>query len=365
MKGRIYEVRKGFQVRFGRNITKWFKNREEAERFLTGLRYENDKGTFDLRDYAPGKPLAFSTLSAQYLNQKRRSVKRRSFTNLKRYMAAAVEAWGDANIKSIGYAEIEDLLYSQNVSDKTRSNMKSCLYNFWTWLRQRRVITLAQFPEFPTIKYELAWRNLIDPETQAAVVDEVHRISSDTNIKIWLGIKWLSVYIAIRPGELLNIQEKHIDVHNGLLFIPHPKEKRPKIIPLLDDDIALLKEMPRGLPDLYFFRHASMGKGTKAGQRFGQRYFYKWWKKACANLGIEGVDLYGGTRHSTATALGKVMSPEQIKVGTMHSTNKAFERYFQGRAQDARQVYQMAPVQQHFNNQKKSEDKGKLLEFKQ
>jgi hypothetical protein len=40
-----------FYVHFGRSITKRFSEYHEAERFLTGLRFENDKGTFDVRDY--------------------------------------------------------------------------------------------------------------------------------------------------------------------------------------------------------------------------------------------------------------------------------------------------------------------------
>ena len=58
-----------------------------------------------------------------------------------------------------------------------------------------------------------------------------------------------------------------------------------------------------------FLVHFCSPGDTPAGQRycqtgdqFGKDYFYKWWKKACTNLGIDGVDLYGGTRHSTATA---------------------------------------------------------------
>ena len=33
----------------GRKITRHFKNLELAERFLNGIRYENDKGSFDVR----------------------------------------------------------------------------------------------------------------------------------------------------------------------------------------------------------------------------------------------------------------------------------------------------------------------------
>ncbi len=35
-----------------------------------------------------------------------------------------------------------------------------------------------------------------------------------------------------------------------------------------------------------------------------------------------------GNRHSSAIGLRKIATPEQIKLATMHSTNKAFERYF-------------------------------------
>lgn len=44
--------------------------------------------------------------------------------------------------------------------------------------------------------------------------------------------------------------------------------------------------------------------------------------------------------HSTTTALSKHLTPEEIKAGTLHSTNKAFERYFQREAKDAKKVYQ-------------------------
>jgi hypothetical protein len=51
-----------FVVRFGRSITKRFSDYHEAERFLTGLRFENDKGTFDVRDYRKDNPLGFENL---------------------------------------------------------------------------------------------------------------------------------------------------------------------------------------------------------------------------------------------------------------------------------------------------------------
>jgi len=362
MKGRIYSNKSGYVVRFGRDVSRWFKNLDAAERFLTGLRYENDQGTYDVRDHRPNRPLSFQNQSEQYLTFKKKTVKKKSFNNLKNYISRAVDAWEHTNVKGIGYAEIEDFLFSQAVSDKTRANIKSCLHDFFTWLRKRHVITPQQFPEFPEVKFELGMRQIIDQGTQRAIIDEVYRISYHINPKIWLGIRWLSIYIGMRPGEMLSLKEKEIDIKIGVLFIPKPKEKKPKMIFLLDEDIEMLKKYPRGLPELSFFRHPVGVSGATAGAKFGQRYLYKWWKKACANLGVEGVDLYGGTRHSTATALSETMTPEQIKTGTMHSTNKAFERYFQKEARDAKVVYKAALKNlQPTYNIKEGQENSKVL----
>jgi hypothetical protein len=116
-----------------------------------------------------------------------------------------------------------------------------------------------------------------------------------------------------------------LKIGEGFLLIPHPKEKKPKFVPLLKEDIELVRKLPRGFPEMPFFRHLRGVSGCRAGRAFGDKYLYKWWKKACENLGIEGVELYGGTRHNSAIALRKLRTPEEIKRATMHSTNKMEE----------------------------------------
>lgn len=358
-----------FIVRFGRNVTKRAKTYHEAERILDGLRWETDKGSFDIRDYKKGNPLGFENLARKWLSVKKKEVKPKSYNNLKNYMQRAVNDWGQINIKNIGYGEIEDFLFTQDVSDKTRSNIKSCLHTFWTWLRKRKVLSLAAMPEFPETTYELGWRQTVDRETQEQILHEVYKISYHINPKIWLGIKWLATYISIRPGELIRIKEKEIDVASGYIFIPRPKEKKAKVVPMIEEDISLLKIFPRGLPELLFFRHPRGRSGVKAGTPFGPRYLYKWWKKACNNLGIEGVDLYGGTKHSTAIALRKVATPEEIKRAMMESTNKAFERYYRIEADEVRSVYERTKTivssEQHPNNIKPRKNLSNILKLKE
>ena len=335
MKGGIYKTKYGWQVRFGRKITKHFTEKGSAERFLTGLRFETDKGSFDIRDYRSDHPLGFTNLAEQWLDQKKKEIKHRSWQPLNNYMMQAIDEWGNTNVKQIRFRQIQKFLFQRtDISDKTRSNMKSCLHQFWEWVDDCEGIAV---PKFPKVDFELGWRDILDIETQQAVLNKVKEISQGVNPKIYLAIKFLATYIQLRPQELVDVFEKDINLKSGTIVIRSPKEKKPKLVFLDDDDIELLGEFPQGLPDLPFFRHPKGLKGVQAGVKFGPRYLYKWWKKACHELGVEGVDLYGGTRHSTTTALSEVCTPEEVKSATGH-VSKAFERYFQNKQARAKKV---------------------------
>jgi hypothetical protein len=60
-----------------------------------------------------------------------------------------------------------------DISDKTKANMKSCLHDFWSWLLARKVITADQFPSFPKTPFELGWRNITDIPTQQSIIEKV------------------------------------------------------------------------------------------------------------------------------------------------------------------------------------------------
>lgn len=330
-----------FKVRFGRCVTKRFRSYQEAERFLDGLRFKVDEGTFDERDYSKGNPHGFQSLAETWLKIKQlTSNSPNTFRNINREIIRAVKVWGQRNIKSIDDVEIDDFLFSiEGISEKSRSNIRSVLHDFFTWACKRLKI---ECPTFPEIKYVLGWRNIVDIETQQSVLNEIHRISWHINPKIYIGIKWLSTYVSIRPNELRNLKERHIDV-NGLFVIPVDKENDPKLVQMLDDDIELYKTTPKGLPDLYFFRHLKGNGAAKPGSQFGKDYLYKYAKKAMTNLGIQGVDLYGLTRHSTVTALGEFFSEDDLmKHGTTHKSNKAFRRYMQAQRNESIKVYAKA-----------------------
>jgi integrase len=237
-------------------------------------------------------------------------------------------------VKELKYGDIEDFLESLDLSDKTKHNILSTLHSMFVWISKREQKRIM--PDLPQQTFELGMRATISKKQQLEVLEHLRQTAP---AKVYLGIKWLCTYIAIRPGEMVKLKEGDIDRANGYLYFPHPKEKKFKAVPILPEDIALLEEFPRAFPSMPFFRHERGISGVTENDPYGIKYFYKWWKKSCSALGIDGVDLYGGTRHSSARALRAFHSPEEIKRATMHTTNKAFERYFQIEAEDLRDIY--------------------------
>ena len=136
----------------------------------------------------------------------------------------------------------------------------------------------------------------------------------------------------VTPEQII-MKLRKIEVLTG-----HPEERKPKIVPLLDEDRELLARLPLAFPEMPFFRHENHAP-QDAGKKFGYNRLYRDWKTACLRLGIEGVDLYGGTKHSTAMGLREVSTFEEVRAMTGHSTNRAFTRYFQLEGEALKALY--------------------------
>lgn len=310
-------------------ITKRFNGDYAAAlRFLTGIRFKKDEGSFDRRDYAADRPLAFSNLIAKWLEYKKSEVSTGYYKHLLEYGCKATDYFGGRNIKEIKFADLEDFSKSLTVGNKTKKNILDALHHFFAWCKRREVI--EDVPHFPIIHFELGYRQVVGKDTQIRIVEEVGRIAP---MKTWLAIRWLCTYINVRPAEMISLKECDIDREGAMLLFPHPKEKKYKTAPIIEQDLEILQTFPVAIHgEMPFFRHDD-------GTSFGKKYLYKVWKKACANLQIEGVDLYGGTRHSSARALRQYFSPEQIRRSTGSATNAAFERYYRIEHDEVRGVF--------------------------
>ena len=278
-------------------------------------------------------PLGFENLVDKWIKYKAKTgISVRTLKTLERDIGRATAFFGQKNAKTITSGEVEDFIYADHltpagnpIASKTRHNIAQALGQFFNWIGRREKICI---PDIPTVSFKLGWRNITDMDTQQRIVDTVREIAP--NIKIYLGIKWLAENPNVRPGELVRIKEGDIFLDRGIILVRKTKEvrKNAKYFVLEPADIEIIKATPKALPGVHFFRHGEHVSGIAPGTPFGPTMFAKWWKRACKELGVHDVGLYGGTKHTTVTALGELLSPEEIKRGgTELQTNKAFERY--------------------------------------
>jgi integrase len=320
-----------FRVHF-KGIKRRFDNYGSARKFLRGLRYQVDIKSFDANEYLKDNPLAFNKVSQEWISIKEKEdLSVNTIRALKDHIDKASGFWGDRSVKDIKLKDFQLFLskYKKH-SSKSRHNYLQTIKQLFTWLYDNEEI--EHLPKFPKVKFELAYRKTITKETQTEILDKLKEIATK---KTWLGIKFMATYFNCRPEEIRKIKEKHIDLKTKTILIPQPKERRPKYIYLTEEDVNILKEFPTVLnKNTYFFRHED-------GSRFGEKYFYKWWKKACKKLKVEGVDLYGGCRHSTTIGLReKGRTPEEIRLASGHTTNKAFSRYYVPDVEELRSIYE-------------------------
>ena len=245
---------------------------------------------------------------------------------------------------SIRYRHVHDFLYKSGFAPKSIYDSYTVFKEMMEWAFDMGDVTSTpKWPPFEfSLEHDMKRRKTIDKETQARILHDIYLREWGIRPRLYLAIRFLATYISLRPKELLNIKEKDLDRELGLLTITsHKASRRPKVLRLLPQDVSLFGELPRGMPDMPLFRYDVPCGNIKAGTGFGQASFYRAWKRSCKNLGILGVDLYGGTRHSSAIALYKDagVSPEEIKRATGHKTSIAFTRYFKMDLDDVLEIH--------------------------
>ena len=309
------------------NVTTRCDTYREAYKILTRKRAEVDAGTYDARDYKiKAKPLAFNSLVDEWLEIKKQVLNQKTWRSMAAAMAHARNEWGEANIKSITYAHIEDFLMKRDCKSKTKWNLLNFLKQFWKWVEDRHDITpIKKWPALGPV--EMEFRKTLPLTTQQRIIDDIRQHEP---FRVWLGVSWQAQYL-IRPRELRDINEECVDRDRGLIILLRPKGRKPEIIKLEPKDLEII----RGLPvhedgSAPFFRHEGGIPGAPVGERFGENQFRRAWTRACGRLGIKGVALYAGTKHTTMTALGQHgLSLETIKLLSRHKTSVAALRYAQ------------------------------------
>jgi len=326
------------QLRFG-TITRRFQNYEEAYRMLNGLRYKTDEKTFDPKDYQTSQPLGFENLVERFLHSKRHI---KSVEKYRQRLSFGVTAWGNRNVKEIGTADIADLineLRDKNKSDKYIKDIRDTMEMLWKWLFDREEI--QKLPKFPKVKGNMKFRKVVTKENQIKIFNKIKEMTSKSNPRIYMAVLILMTYPMVRPGELIKVKGKDFDADMKRLYLNSTKEGKRKHLPLLPEDVEMLLSLPKSFPEMYIFRHLKGFGSAKPHEGFGKGYLNSVWKNACKEIGIKGVSIYPGTKHSTVMDMRNEqgLSKSDCKEATGHVSNKAFDRYCEVQDDALRSLY--------------------------
>jgi integrase len=327
MKGGIYENKGGkgsrYIVKYPGGIYRRFGEKSSAEKFLIGLNFKEGEGSLDPRDYHASQPLGFSNLVTSYQGFSKAPAK---------HFNHAIAYFGNTNVKLIGFRELDAFRRHllETLSTKYVHNIFMTLKAFWRY--QAKADKHILMPDFPATPFRMQSRKILSHETRALVLDEISRISWHRDPKIWAAISLLALNPNVRPMEILRAREQDLDLKARQLIIRMDDTKTgigDQIVVLLPEHIEVMRSDAIG--KAFVFRHRAR-KGIPAkmvGRPWSTQVLQDWWGEACQNLGIEGVSLYPGTKHTTANALrGMGYTPEQIKGFTGHRTGQAFRRYY-------------------------------------
>jgi integrase len=345
MRGSIHHDKHGYKVHFqGRWFRRvklngqWvsFKERRDlAEDFLVLVNGDYLRGKYDVRDWTSDEPLAFDVMAQHWLELRQKEV--RSFRQLKNDMGKAISFFGNRNIRTIQYAELEDFLYSlqETLAPKTKKNIFTTLHSLWQWLTDREFdrpnpITMPKFPKLA--EYKPAIRKIVSPESQARVLTRLKEIGPP---KAYIGVLWCITY-CLRFEEVRQLKLK--DFENGYMTVWDWKQKNYKQKKMLPEDWAIVEEEKKKVfGNDFFFRH---GVGSK--RQFGKDYLSERIRKAAKDLGFEGVVPYAIVKHSTITALSDHYTPEEIKKYYSLHLSPALYRYLHLKEEKKQEMYARA-----------------------
>ena len=291
-----------------------------------------------LAEYMPedSKPNLVKTRLGPWLQMKEQQVAAgdRSPTYLRELNRYAREDghfswWWGRSIHEIKFATVEDWslwLAERGLSPKSRSNVMGAFRSFVVWLHRRGEI--REVPEFPWPKGPEYQPRVLSAEAQGELL---HAIPEDAR-----GIFLAMALMGIRPGEARAAQIG--DYRDGWLDIDKAikgnridapvrgtKSGKPKRLPVPDLLAEWLEEFVPADPEL---REEPLFVNPNTGRAWAPTSMRRCWEAACTEVGIEGISIYEGCKHSFATdAVARGVQERHLQAFLGHADVRSTRRY--------------------------------------
>lgn len=333
-------------VRMGRTHYRSFgRNLAAAEQHLNHVRCQRGRpdvyGNYDPRDWKRSNPNGLKNLASLYVEKKeatRPALTTTRLADIKNAMARALEFWGDKNVKLIDEQDLAAFAAHRHtdlrdpdraLASKTVYDLCMTINEFLAWAA--RAIRCEPI-KFQGLGYDF---NETEPITMAQQQRIIEWVSTNCpEPLITFGVVTLCRNPNVRPGELIAVQWRHVDLLSGIIYVHKRKSRRklkraalrPKKIFVTRDQLEWLKKLPCIDLNDYLFTYSVKRSGVTPGSRIHPKVLNIWFKRAGAALGIQ-THLYAGTKHTTTTALRQEFDRQAVmEHGTGHRS-EAFGHY--------------------------------------
>lgn len=333
-------------VRMGRAHYRSFgRNLAAAEQHLNHIRCQRGRpdmyGNYDPRDWQRSNPNGIQKLSAAWIEKKeatRPALTGTRLADVKNAMARALEFWGDKNVKLITEQDLaafaahdhKDLRDPDRaLASKTIYDICQTLNEFLAWAAR---MVKCEPVKFKDIGYDFNETEPITIAQQQLIIEWVARECPEPMITF--GIVTLCRNPNVRPGELIAVQWRHVDLLSGIIYIHKRKSRRklkraalkPKKIFVTRDQLEWLKKLPCVDLNDYLFTYSVKRSGVTPGSRIHSKVLNKWLKRAASQFGID-TNLYAATKHTTTTELRKHYDRETVRKHGPGHRSEAFAHY--------------------------------------
>jgi len=132
----------------------------------------------------------------------------------------------------------------------------------------------------------------------------------------------LALETAMRLGELIALEWKHIDLADRTALLPHTKNGEPRTVPLSTAAVELLRSWPRSVSGRVF---TQWSRGDSLDHA---------WRRAVVKAGMLDFHFHDLRHEATSRLFERGLNPMQVAAITGHKTLQMLKRYTHLRAAD-------------------------------
>ena len=260
--------------------------------------------------------------------------------------------WRGLHVHEITYRNLEEwrITLGKRVASKTASNILGEFHRFLRWLV--RCGDLDRVPEFPEIPHDSKAPKILFPDEQAAVLAAIpweHR-----------GV-FLAMAHTLRPGEARGANLDDWIAREQAIHVRRACKGLEAVAPVATAKERNWRIVGAG-EELAAWIEWRIDRATKAERlrRVGVSLFPNWrarrhlnpdrrwshcsitweWKAACDAVGVSGVSVYPGTKHSTATDLiRRGVNRERVQKALGHADPRSTDHYVQLADRDTIEIF--------------------------